>query len=61
MGDSKENLNFSKKVYEYFVFVIPAVKGHNLINISNKIIKFYSMYAPLQHKKVTIHIIKNNE
>lgn len=58
MGDSKNNLNFEKKVCDDFAIVIPAGKWHNLINIGNVPIKLYSIYAPPQHPKGTIHRTK---
>ena len=58
MGDDKNNLNFVRKVYDDFVIVIPAGKWHNLTNIGNLPIKLYSIYAPPQHPKGTIHRTK---
>lgn len=58
MGDNKNNLNFVRKVYDDFAIVIPAGKWHNLTNIGNVPIKLYSIYAPPQHPKVTIHRTK---
>lgn len=58
MGDNKNNLNFERKVYDDFAIVIPAGKWHNLTNIGNLPIKLYSIYAPPQHPKGTIHRTK---
>lgn len=58
MGDNKNNLNFVRKVYDDFAIVIPAGKWHNLTNIGNLPIKLYSIYAPPQHLKGTIHRTK---
>jgi len=58
MGDSKNNLDFQKKVYDDYIFIIPAGKWHNLINTGNKPIKLYSIYAPPQHPKGTVHETK---
>lgn len=58
MGDNKNNLNFVRKVYDDFAIVIPAGKWHNLTNIGNVPIKLYSIYAPPQHPKGTIHRTK---
>ena len=58
MGDNKNNLNFERKVCDDFAIVIPAGKWHNLINIGNLPIKLYSIYAPPQHPKGTIHRTK---
>lgn len=58
MGDSKDNLDFQAKVYEDYAFIIPAGKWHNLINTGYKPIKLYSIYAPPQHPRGTIHETK---
>ncbi|WP_442198115.1 cupin domain-containing protein [Senegalia sp. (in: firmicutes)] len=55
MGDTKDNLDFRRKVYDDYVFIIPAGKWHNLINTGNKPIKLYSIYAPPAHPYGTIH------
>ena len=58
MGNNKNNLNFERKVYDDFAIIIPAGKWHNLTNIGNLPIKLYSIYAPPQHPKGTIHRTK---
>ncbi|WP_446897815.1 cupin domain-containing protein [Clostridium sp. LBM24168] len=58
MGNRKDNLDFQKKVYDNFAFVIPAGKWHDLINTGNKPIKLYSIYAPPQHPHGTVHKTK---
>lgn len=58
MGDLKENLDFERIVYDDFAIVIPAGKWHNIINIGNIPLKLYSIYAPPEHKKGTIHKTK---
>jgi len=58
MGDSKNNLDFQRKVYDGFAFIIPAGKWHNLINTGDKPLKLYSIYAPPQHPRGTVHETK---
>lgn len=58
MGDKKDNLDFQANVYDNYAFVIPAGKWHNLINTGGIPIKLYSIYAPPQHPKGTIHKTK---
>jgi len=58
MGDSEYNLDFQRKVYDDFAFIVPAGKWHNLINTGNKPIKLYSIYAPPQHPHGTVHETK---
>lgn len=58
MGDRKDKLDFQEKVYDDFAFIIPAGKWHNLINTGNRPLKLYSIYAPPQHPKGTVHATK---
>lgn len=58
MGPSEDNLNFTRKVSDDFAFIIPAGTWHNLINTGNEPIKLYSIYAPPQHAKGTVHKTK---
>lgn len=58
MGDRKDRLDFQEKVYDNYAFIIPAGKWHNLINTGYKPIKLYSIYAPPQHPKGTVHETK---
>ena len=60
MGDRKDNLDFQRKVYDDFVILIPAGKWHNLINTGCKPIKLYSIYAPPQHPRDTVHETKED-
>ncbi|ODM27237.1 cupin [Clostridium sp. Bc-iso-3] len=61
MGDSKNNLDFQRNVYDDYVFIIPAGKWHNLINTGDKPIKLYSIYAPPNHPHGTVHATKEDE
>lgn len=58
MGDEKNKLNFQRKVFDDYAFIIPAGKWHNLINTGNTKLKLYSIYAPPQHPYGTIHKTK---
>lgn len=58
MGNTKENLDFQENVYDDFAFVIPAGKWHNLINTGDVPLKLYSIYAPPQHPRGTVHETK---
>lgn len=58
MGDKKDNLDFQANVYDDYAFIIPAGKWHNLVNTGNIPIKLYSIYAPPQHPKGTVHETK---
>jgi mannose-6-phosphate isomerase-like protein (cupin superfamily) len=58
MGDTKDNLNFEKRVYDDYAIMVPAGKWHNLINTGNKPLKLYSIYAPPEHPFGTVHKTK---
>lgn len=58
MGDTKDDLSFQEKVEDDFAIMIPAGKWHNVVNNSDKPLKLYSIYAPREHKKNTVHKTK---
>lgn len=60
MGDRKDKLDFKADVYKDYAIFIPAGKWHNLINTGNKPLKLYSIYAPPEHPKGTIHKTKED-
>ncbi len=60
MGDSKDNLNFQKRVYDNYAIIIPAGTWHNLINTGRVPLKLYSIYAPPQHPFGTVHKTKQD-
>lgn len=58
MGTSPDKLNYQRKVTDGYAIFIPAGTYHNLINIGNTPIKLYSIYAPPEHPKGTLHETK---
>jgi mannose-6-phosphate isomerase-like protein (cupin superfamily) len=58
MGPSKENLNFQRRVSDGSAIFIPAGTWHNVTNTGNTPIKLYSIYAPPQHPRGTVHATK---
>jgi mannose-6-phosphate isomerase-like protein (cupin superfamily) len=38
--------------------MIPAGTWHNIINTGNKPLKLYSIYAPPEHPRGTVHVTK---
>lgn len=58
MGDSKDNLDFQRKASDDSAILIPAGKWHNIINIGNKPLKIYAIYAPPEHPYGTVHQTK---
>lgn len=60
MGNKKDGLDFQRYVGDNYAIFIPAGKWHNLINIGNKPLKLYSIYAPPEHPHGTIHETKED-
>lgn len=58
MGDQRNNLYFEEKISDDYAIIIPAGKWHNLINTGCKPLKLYSIYAPPEHPRGTIHETK---
>ena len=58
VGKHKDKLNIQQKVDGQYAIIIPAGTWHNLINIGNRPLKLYSIYAPPQHPFGTIHKTK---
>ena len=58
MGDRKDRLNYKERVWDDFAILIPAGTWHNLINTGSIPLKLYSIYAPPQHPRGTIHRTK---
>ncbi len=55
MGDRRDRLDFRAKVYDDYAIFIPAGKWHNLINTGYVPLKLYSIYAPPEHPRGTVH------
>jgi mannose-6-phosphate isomerase-like protein (cupin superfamily) len=55
MGDAEDDLNFEKDVEDDFAIFVPAGKWHNIINTGKENLKLYSIYAPAEHAKGTVH------
>ena len=58
MGDTKNNLDYQKKIFDDYAIMIPAGKWHNIINTGDKPLKLYAIYAPPEHKRGTVHETK---
>lgn len=58
MGETKDNLNFQKNVYDDSAIFLPAGTWHNLTNTGNIPLKLYSIYAPPNHPFGTVHATK---
>ena len=60
MGESADNLNMERVVYEDYAIFIPAGTWHNLINIGNVPLKLYSIYSPPSHPHSTLQQTKQD-
>lgn len=60
MGYRRDRLDYKEMVYDDFAIIIPAGTWHNLINTGNQPLKLYSIYAPPQHPRGTIHETKED-
>ena len=58
MGNTKDNLCFQKPVCADCAIFIPAGTWHNIINTGCKPLKLYSIYAPPNHPRGTVHQTK---
>ncbi|MCL2695227.1 MAG: cupin domain-containing protein [Clostridiales bacterium] len=58
MGDSRDNLTFRQPAFDDFAIFVPAGTWHNLTNTGNRPLKLYSIYAPPEHPRGTVHQTK---
>lgn len=58
MGKNRDNLDFERKVGDGWAIFVPAGTWHNVINTGHFPLKLYSIYAPPQHPKGTVHQTK---
>lgn len=56
IGETQETMKSVKKVGSDDIVIIPKGVWHNIKNIGNKPMKLYSIYAPIEHPKGTIHV-----
>ena len=60
MGKQKGINDFQKQVYDNSIIIVPENTWHNVTNIGSMPLKLYSIYAPPNHKKGTIHKTKKD-
>lgn len=58
MGNSRDQLTFSRRVSEDSAIMVPAGMWHNITNTGHKPLKLYSIYAPPEHPFGTVHRTK---
>lgn len=55
MGPAEDNLDFEETAEDDFAIFVPAGTWHNITNVGDEPLKLYSIYAPAEHPKGTIH------
>ena len=58
MGSHPNILHEVGTVNGHYAILIPAGTWHNIVNVGNRPLKLYSLYAPPQHPAGTIHKTK---
>lgn len=58
MGGCQNALREVRTVNGNYAIIIPAGTWHNIVNIGNRPLKIYSLYAPPQHPFGTVHKTK---
>lgn len=57
-GNNRNSLCKTEAVKENYAILIPAGTWHNIVNMGNRPLKVYSLYAPPQHPFGTVHNTK---
>jgi len=58
MGHRRDMLHFQSRIVEGYAVIVPAGTWHNIVNIGNEPLKLYSIYAPPEHPRGTVHRTK---
>lgn len=60
MGKEKDHPDFQANIYDGVAILVPAGTWHNIINTGNSPLKLYTIYAPPQHPRGTVHVTKED-
>ena len=60
-GNTKETIKFKCKVDGGDMVAVPAGTWHNLVNTTNRPLKLYSIYAPVEHEFNTKELDKPSD
>ncbi|MBH1980675.1 cupin domain-containing protein [Candidatus Saccharibacteria bacterium] len=58
MGPNENELNFEANAEDDFAIFVPAGTWHNITNTGDIPLKLYSIYAPGEHPRGTVHETK---
>ncbi|MEA4973047.1 MAG: cupin domain-containing protein [Candidatus Metalachnospira sp.] len=61
MGSTKDKLNYQARLNGSDAVIVPAGTWHNIINIGDKPLKLYSIYAPPNHPFGTVQETKETK
>ena len=61
MGPAKDNFTFEQEVGPDWAVIVPKGTWHNIENIGDEPMKFYSIYAPAHHPHGTVHKTQADE
>ena len=59
-GNCRNGLRETACVDGNYAIIIPAGTWHNIVNVGNRPLKLYSLYAPPQHPFGTVHQTKED-
>lgn len=59
-SDNRNQPKYTANIFEDYAVLIPAGVWHNIVNIGEKPLKLYSIYAPPEHPRGTIHETKED-
>ena len=55
MGPERDRLTFEREVSADWVVLVPAGCWHNVVNTGSEPLQLYSLYAPPEHPRGTVH------
>jgi mannose-6-phosphate isomerase-like protein (cupin superfamily) len=58
MGPTADDLPFERDVEDDWAILVPAGTWHNVVNIGDRALKVYALYAPPEHAHGTVHATK---
>ena len=58
IGRSPNSLREEACVDSNYAIIIPSGTWHNIVNVGGRPLKLYSLYAPPQHPRGTVHVTK---
>lgn len=61
MGPAEDQLTFDEEISGDWAVLVPAGFWHNLTNVGSTPMKLYSVYAPPEHPRGTVHVTKADD